>query len=257
MPKTELCLFVCHGTSKMNHKHGFRDAKTHMETLNTLMAANGHDKKKVFYLKVGFYLHQIRHSWFWQCCDGKFFTHNIWRWILKGQNWLLCHSGLSRVLLIRWVGWLSYLFFCTQVSQWVDIHIVFIIFVSGPRWNNLPWSFICRLYTNRKGTVFSSLTKCSKIIFIKHSWTGFNGCWKCCNNCTPWDSALSATKWTWRWANPSFAEIRKQVKELIFAGEEPICYKGLPCLPRSRSHERLSLELSWPELVISRQEPGW
>ena len=25
-----------------------------METLNTLMAANGHDKKKVFYLKVGF-----------------------------------------------------------------------------------------------------------------------------------------------------------------------------------------------------------
>jgi len=37
------------------HKLGVaaaRDAKTHMETLNTLMAANGHDKKKVFYLKV-------------------------------------------------------------------------------------------------------------------------------------------------------------------------------------------------------------
>ena len=154
------------------------------------------------------------------------------------------------------VGRLTFIFVFLHPGQWVDIHIVF-IFVSGPRWNNLPWSFICRLYTNRKGTVFSSLTKCSKIIFIKHSWTGFNGYWKCCNNCTPWDSALSATKWTWRWANPSFAEIRKQVKELVFAGEEPICYKGLPCLPRSRSHERLSLELSWPELVISRQEPGW
>ena len=30
----------------------FRDPKTHMETLKTLMAANGHDTKKVFYLKV-------------------------------------------------------------------------------------------------------------------------------------------------------------------------------------------------------------
>ena len=29
-----------------------RDAKTHMETLKTLMAANGHNNRKVFYLKV-------------------------------------------------------------------------------------------------------------------------------------------------------------------------------------------------------------
>ena len=33
-------------------KSYLRDPKTHMETLKTLMAANGHDTKKVFYLKV-------------------------------------------------------------------------------------------------------------------------------------------------------------------------------------------------------------
>ena len=33
-------------------KSYLRDPKTHMETLKTLMAANGHDTKKVLYLKV-------------------------------------------------------------------------------------------------------------------------------------------------------------------------------------------------------------
>lgn len=43
------------GKDEHFHKLGVaveRDPKTHMETLKTLMAANGHDTKKVFYLKV-------------------------------------------------------------------------------------------------------------------------------------------------------------------------------------------------------------
>ena len=31
--------------------------------------------------------------------------------------------------------------------------------------------------------------------------------------------------------NMTVSELRKQVEQLILAGEEPIRYKGLPCLP--------------------------
>ena len=54
--------------------------------------------------------------------------------------------------------------------RWVKVgfHIAefFNFSFSWPRWNNLPWNFICRQYTNRKGNVFSSLIKYSKRILI-------------------------------------------------------------------------------------------
>ena len=57
--------------------------------------------------------------------------------------------------------------FWTQVRELASILLNFsIISLSWPRSNNLPWNFICRLYTNRKGNVFSSLIKYSKRILI-------------------------------------------------------------------------------------------
>ena len=53
--------------------------------------------------------------------------------------------------------------------------------------------------------VFSNHRSLPKKSTIELSFflAGFSGCWKCCSSCTPWGSVSSATKWTWRWANPS------------------------------------------------------
>ena len=48
----QVILLIKYINSSSKAKSYLRDPKTHMETLKTLMAANGHDTKKVFYLKV-------------------------------------------------------------------------------------------------------------------------------------------------------------------------------------------------------------
>ena len=169
-----------------------------------------------------------------------------WRWTLKGQNWLRCLSGLSRVLLIRWV-WLNFLFLFLDPDELklASILLNFLIFLSlDPGGTTCHGTSSAANTPTEKATSFHLLSSVAK---------GFS-----LLNRFQWLLKVLQQLYTLGFrvisheVNMTVSEFRKQLEELMFAGEEPICYKGLPCLPRSRPHARLSLELPWPELVMRR-----
>ena len=145
--------FLLNISIHLQTKSHLRDPKTHMETLKTLMAANGHDTKKVFYLKVtSINIHlppKIRKVMMWPL-EGGYRRSRVGSsapvdWV--GSSWqgeLIWRHTFWRSWKVELLG--------VPVSQGGNFEEIFV-----GRWIKLRWSFIYLRSTSRKGILLSFL----------------------------------------------------------------------------------------------------